>query len=315
MKSDIISFDLEHIPYFYVCGEFEGLQSWIHKKMYQPGNWEIAFVIKGCLYLEIEDVRYTVYENEYILVPPYKNIVGFKPCPAGSKFIWIHFFPKGNVFISQTNTQPSYYEARIPRQSTMFDKNHILSTVYQLLELSQISKGLVLDIAVSELLATVSDDYKLLIKHNRSASSKYSIENVRSWISAHLSEINSSQEIADAFNFTSIYLNRIFKKNFGISLYQYVIRQKIEKAKYLLESTDKTIYQISWEAYFKDSKNFSKTFKRRVGLTPRAYRDSYNQRAVHTPTYDPVIPVSDKIMEQVLKNDIQSTPYGKSPKK
>lgn len=315
MKLDIISFDLAQSPYFYVCGEFKVLKPWIHKKMYQPGNWEIGFVTKGSIFLEIEGTQYTIHENEYFLVPPYKNIIGFKTCPVGSKFIWIHFFPRGEVSITPQNTRPGYYEARIPRQSTMFDKNHILSTVYQILELSQISKGVVLDLAVSELLATVSYDYKLLIEHNRSSSSNNSIENVRAWIISHLSEIHSSQEIADAFNFTSIYLNRLFKETFGVSLYQYVIGKKIERAKLLLESTDKTIYEISLEAYFKDSKNFSKTFKRRVGLTPREYRYSYNQRAVHTPTYDPVIPVSDKIMEQVLNNNIQSTPYGKSPKK
>lgn len=315
MKSDIISFNLERAPFFYVCGEFESLEPWIHKRMYQPGNWEISIVIKGTLYIAIEGTQYVVHENEYILVPPYKNLVGFKPCPIGSKFIFVHFFPNGNVSLNNPEQQANYYTATIPRQSTMFNKNHILPIAYQILELHQIAKGHLLDLAVSEFLTCIGQDYQALLEHKRSSNTGTSIENIKTWISAHLSEIQNSQQVADAFNFTAIYLNRLFKKSFGQSLYQYIISQKIQKAKLLLETTDKTIYEISLEAYFKDPKNFSKTFKNRVGLSPRSYRDSYSQRSIHTPTYDPVVPVSDQVMERVLHSGFQTTPYGKSKKK
>lgn len=315
MKSDIISFNLEKAPLFYVCGEFEGLESWTHKRMYQPGNWELSIVLEGALYLEIEGEQYAIHENEYILVPPYKNLKGFKPCPVGSKFVFIHFFPNGEVTFSDSTKQNDYYVVNIPRQSTIFNKDSILSSAYQILELYQTKEGHILDLSVAELSTLIDQDYKELIEHKRSSSAGTSIENIKTWISAHLSEIETSQDVADAFNFTAIYLNRIFKRSYGQSLYQYVISQKIQRAKLLLETSDETIYEISQEVYFKDSKNFSNAFKSRVGISPRNYRDSYNQRSIHTPTYDPVVPVSDKVMERVLNSDFQTTPYGKSPRK
>lgn len=301
MQPDIISFDLRQLPFFYVCGTFEATSPWHHKHMYQPGNWEIIFLIKGTIYCRLEETPYTIHAGEYFLVPPFTNFYGTKAFPIGTQYLWFHFFPQGNVTINDPQADKSYTTASIPRQASFLHINHVLTMAYQILDLNKLFKGYILDISISELLFLVAQDYCDHLHHKNFPQSERSVNSVKSWINAHLNEIETSKQIADEFNFNVIYLNRLFKHYFHQSLYQYVIGQKIERAKQLLISTDAPVYDIAGEAYFNDPKNFTRTFKKRTGITPSRYRKTFSRKNIRTPSYDPVMPVSDRIMDQLLK--------------
>ena len=66
-------------------------------------------------------------------------------------------------------------------------------------------------------------------------------------------------------------LRNLFSKTLGISPSQYRIDSKISKAKYLLESTDMSLSDIANTLNFYDEAYFCKTFRSRVGCTPRKY--------------------------------------------
>lgn len=65
---------------------------------------------------------------------------------------------------------------------------------------------------------------------------------------------------------------RIFKKNFGITPYMYVLNKKIGLAKVLLTDTNLSIRQIAEKLCFADEYYFSNIFKDKVGVTPSAFR-------------------------------------------
>jgi DNA-binding LacI/PurR family transcriptional regulator len=48
----------------------------------------------------------------------------------------------------------------------------------------------------------------------------------------------------------------------------------IRQARELLETSDLSIMQVALEAGFLESAHFTRTFHHKVGMTPRAYRDS-----------------------------------------
>ena len=66
-------------------------------------------------------------------------------------------------------------------------------------------------------------------------------------------------------------LRKIFKENIGISPTQFRMNEKINKAKYLLESTDMSVDEISGELNFFDTAYFCKIFCKYVGISPRKY--------------------------------------------
>ncbi|AKP64804.1 helix-turn-helix domain-containing protein [Levilactobacillus koreensis] len=297
MPEPNVTFNLEQPPLFFVCGLFEVSNLWRHKPMYQQGNWEVILVLQGKIFLKIEDVMYTVEQGQCFLVPPYQHMVGYHNSPIGTRYIWIHFFPQVSA---DTQTANPYYTVKIPRQFKMNEPDHLLILAYQILDLARDTQGYPLDAAVLELLLMMGQDYNKqqhLLTENTSI-----VDNVKVWIDGHLESITNSEDIARTFNFNSIYLNRRFKQQCHVSLYQYVIDRKIDKAKQLLTATEDTIYQISQEVYFKDSKNFSRAFKKRTGLTPSRYRHAFNRKFVNTPSFDPEVPTPERIT-YVLNQD------------
>lgn len=79
------------------------------------------------------------------------------------------------------------------------------------------------------------------------------------------------QILSDALQLHPHHLNRIVKKNLGISISQYIIACKIEKSIRLL-STDTSITEIAHSLGFYDHSHFHKYFTRYTGISPQEYR-------------------------------------------
>lgn len=65
---------------------------------------------------------------------------------------------------------------------------------------------------------------------------------------------------------------RIFKKEYGITPYEYTLIRRIEIAKLMLKNTNLKVKDISVQAGFADEHYFSLIFRRRTGFTPMQYR-------------------------------------------
>ncbi len=70
-------------------------------------------------------------------------------------------------------------------------------------------------------------------------------------------------------------LLRAFKKTVGLSPIGYHLRLRLRRACRLLESRELPITEVAYRAGFCDSNYFSRAFRRVMGVSPRAYRDSH----------------------------------------
>lgn len=91
--------------------------------------------------------------------------------------------------------------------------------------------------------------------------------------------INSNLSLTDTAKFCNISVSqftRIFKKETGKTFKEFVYMKKIERAKYLLENTNKTIAEISEDLGMQDSSYFTKVFKKYTGVRPKEYKEKIN---------------------------------------
>ncbi|EGP4745802.1 AraC family transcriptional regulator [Enterococcus faecium] len=95
---------------------------------------------------------------------------------------------------------------------------------------------------------------------------------VLNYIENHMLEAISLKSICDDVSRDSKYVGRLFYKEVGMHFKDFVHLKKIEKAKYFLLFSDKTINQISEELSFSNQSHFSAVFKKIVGLTPYIYQ-------------------------------------------
>ncbi len=83
----------------------------------------------------------------------------------------------------------------------------------------------------------------------------------------------SRQEIAEAVGVSKNYMTQIFHQELGISLWEYLTRYRIMRAKELLRGTDETITAIAERVGFDDASYFGRVFRKQAGCSPQAYRD------------------------------------------
>ena len=69
------------------------------------------------------------------------------------------------------------------------------------------------------------------------------------------------------------YFCRLFKQSTGITLYQYLIKCRTERAKALLLQGNLSIADVALAVGFSNQSHFTKHFKRLVGVTPKKFSD------------------------------------------
>ncbi|MNB77000.1 HTH-type transcriptional regulator YesS [compost metagenome] len=103
------------------------------------------------------------------------------------------------------------------------------------------------------------------------------IAKAHQYIQDHLQKDLSRDEIAELVGRNPAYLSRLFRKETGMSLSEYITQQRIERAKQLLvESTDK-ISSIAEGLGYVHFSYFAKLFRKLTGLTPQDYRRLHRQ--------------------------------------
>ena len=86
------------------------------------------------------------------------------------------------------------------------------------------------------------------------------------------SEHFSLADLALGYHISESHLSHIFKSVTGYAPIEYLMSCRLSAAKNLLSSSDKSIKEIIDLCGFSDESNFSRTFKKKVGMTPTEFR-------------------------------------------
>jgi AraC family transcriptional regulator len=79
--------------------------------------------------------------------------------------------------------------------------------------------------------------------------------------------------IANLLDLSQYHFCRLFKRSTGIAFHQYVLRQRVNKAKQLLKTTQLSIAEIAHRVGFSDQSQLTVQFRKVTGVTPGKYRD------------------------------------------
>jgi len=115
---------------------------------------------------------------------------------------------------------------------------------------------------------------RLIFKNFVGGISRSKLKLVIDYINDNLSEKLSLVQLAKLVQISPNHFVRLFKQSTGLTPYQFVLDCRIEKAKQLLKNHKLTITEISHQLGFYDQSRFTNTFRKRVGITPKRFRDS-----------------------------------------
>lgn len=94
----------------------------------------------------------------------------------------------------------------------------------------------------------------------------------KNYIFEHLFDKISLSQLAEATGMNASYLSHLFKKEVGLTISDYILKERIEDAKKIILSSNKTLAEIYAPLGFIDQSHFTKVFKKFVGVTPKDYR-------------------------------------------
>ena len=98
------------------------------------------------------------------------------------------------------------------------------------------------------------------------------IEKINQYVREHYKDDIGRNEIAAEFYLAPEYLSKMYKKQTGISLKDYICEYRIEQAKILLKKGELLVSDVAEEVGFDNFTYFSTLFKKYTGMTPNQYR-------------------------------------------
>jgi AraC-like DNA-binding protein len=121
---------------------------------------------------------------------------------------------------------------------------------------------------------TMYDDFVQRVHKLKQADSISSaVHSCCNYIELHLGEKLSLKTISSDTGYDEYYLARKFKKEIGITVSQYIKKQRVERAKILLRSTTKSILEIGDELGFANSSHFADAFRSLTDMAPSEFRE------------------------------------------
>jgi AraC-like DNA-binding protein len=90
--------------------------------------------------------------------------------------------------------------------------------------------------------------------------------------SEELPKVNYSNYISEKLNYDYTYLSNLFSEVKGITIQQFIILHKIERAKELIFYDELNLTEISFKLHYSSVAHLSNQFKKVTGLTPTAYK-------------------------------------------
>ena len=82
----------------------------------------------------------------------------------------------------------------------------------------------------------------------------------------------SSNGKGNAYDISVNHLYAVFKQTMDQSVHQFVIQQRIEKAKQLLKNSNQSLAAIAQDTGFSNQSHFTTSFRKALGVTPSQYR-------------------------------------------
>ncbi|WP_414573090.1 helix-turn-helix domain-containing protein [Nostoc sp. CCY 9925] len=204
-------------------------------------------------------------------------------CPAKTSGLWAWnstdeslMFLIDPLFLSRTAEQVSGLDASyVELLSTIGARDPHIEAIAHLfqaeLDMTGIGESLYTESLMQVLIIHLLRHYCTLkpkIQHIGESFPKHRLQPVLDYIHSYLDRPLHLAELAAVAGMSQYHFCRLFKQSIGIAPYQYVLQQRMEKAKELLRQGKHKIAEISLLVGCTDQSRFARQFKKHFGVTP-----------------------------------------------
>lgn len=245
--------------------------------------YEFIHIIHGQLVYTVEGNEYILSDGDMIMTNPSELHSFSFPAECEFQREFLHIYP-GFVkdfhgLLANLNRRKMGYFNRIPREMV---ERYEIDKIFKRLEeccgkQSPETDFLALGLSV-ELLAKISQILRNETPEYQIISKKSS--EVCDYIDGHFNDTVTVSDIADRFYISQSQLNRIFKKDTGMTVKTYLNMRRITHAKNLIMYGRQMIKNIYIDCGFDDYSTFYRAFVKYVGMSPEEFKKAHRKKVI-----------------------------------
>jgi len=282
-------------PCFMAAGEDWYAPGDSHPNRSNLGIFDMLIVTEGALYIGEEDQQWELHEGSVLILKPDKHHYTYRPCLENTHFYFIHFhslgiWSEGSEGAWTAHRHPYYREFEIQEEDDRLNiksSSLLLSPYYrfshpqnvyaiarQLLQLelqpqsaARWQQQMLFHQLISELHASGT--------HEKESITHRIAEKAAGYLRKHFNEPISYRTIKEELRFNPTYISRCMKQAYGMTLTEYLIYYRIERAAILLIKTDLPVSQVAEQVGFMNVSYFARKFMKQKNVNPSGFRKKY----------------------------------------
>lgn len=223
-------------------------------------------VISGSGTVTYEENTYKLAEGDGVLIDCHNRYTHISSEDNPWELLWIHFNgPSARAYYD-------YIASRRGHQFHLNDPIHTTDAIGELIDLHE-KRTEDTDIRASAIIVDLLTTCSAKNPQSQDESAlSYKLNQIVHYIEEHFSEKITLNQLSEDFSISKFYLAREFKKEYGMTLIQYILAKKITQAKALLRYSNLPIEEIALQCGIGDASYFNKVFKKMEGMTASHYR-------------------------------------------
>jgi YesN/AraC family two-component response regulator len=180
--------------------------------------------------------------------------------------IWFHF--------DGSNAKAMYDELSYLYNSVIVAKNSsdIVNRIYKIYDIYKTGKK-ISEAVQSALIARILGEF-FTNPGDGSLDKNSIVTKVMNHMEENYDQDITVSELAQIAGLSEYYFSRLFKKQTGYTLHEYMIKTRVTSAKVLLKSTNMSLREIAYQCGFSNESSFSNTFKKITDMTPAVFRNT-----------------------------------------
>lgn len=226
----------------------------------------LIYVVDGCCFVQTSSGNVKMTPGNFAVIDCYKpHIYG---AYEKSEILWMHFNSKQAKKYFEISTKGDNKVIHLQDSQLLYRKFYSLYKDFSYNSFS-------FELNANEIITSILTQFALA-NDNAQVSSKSLIDVVIKHILNNLSSTLSIQELASLINFSEFHFLRVFKKETGMTPHQFIIKSRIDLAKFFLKSSSQSIEGIALSCGFSSESSFSTCFKKCTHVSPSLFRDKFN---------------------------------------
>ncbi|MCQ6559355.1 AraC family transcriptional regulator [Paenibacillus mendelii] len=284
--------DFPVLPYIRLCYRYRAADFFQGERRLL--DYLILFLEEGRYLLHVEGVEYEILPGEFALIQPgvLFSTRGFGECVVPNAHLdFFYNSERERSFVTtpgQTNLdsyshllQPKLNDfplVNLPVKFVPKQPGKLMDTMYRMIEVNTNN-----DIQSTLHVQKLAMELLLLLLDNSEPSRSADFEGqqfaakMNAFLSFNLSSSITVEMMAKHAGYSESHFNALFSTHFGSTPHQYLLDLRLQKAQELLDTQELKLDLIAEYCGFANASHFSKTFKKRTGMSPRFYQETKHE--------------------------------------